>query len=220
MLAKLLLQKVRPDALILEASSGKRALELFDEHHPDLVFMDVQMPEMDGYETTRKMRERQKTGARTPVIALTAGVTVVERRNSENAGMDGFLAKPIDIGKLKETLHRYLGQATASDTPDFNRAALEKRLDYNQEIFKALFPVNLSVSLGQLRSAIETGENDKRRYELHKLLGVCRSMSFERMAETVELLQRAVTSDIQVQLDLLGRLESSFAYLKNEQLAV
>jgi hypothetical protein len=45
-------------------------------------------------------------------------------------------------------------------------------------------------------------------------------MSFERMVETVELLQRAGTSDKQVQLELLGRLEPSFAYLKNEQLAV
>jgi CheY-like chemotaxis protein len=157
MLAKLLLQKVRPDALILEASTGKWTLELIDEHQSDLFFVDIQMPEMDGYETSRKMRECQNTGAQTPVIAHTAGVTVVERRDSENAGMDGFLAKPIDIRKLKDILQRYLGQAAASDTPDFNRAALEKRLEYNQEIFKARFPVILSDSLGTLCSGIETG---------------------------------------------------------------
>jgi signal transduction histidine kinase/DNA-binding response OmpR family regulator len=219
MLAKLLLRKLRPDVTLLEAPDGTVAVNVFEREMPDIVFMDVQMPNMDGYETTRRIRAITSKGRHIPVIALTAGVTTQERDRSKAAGMDGFLTKPIDIVRLKEVLNKYLGQSDANVTPEFNRSALEKRLDYNQEIYDALFPVQLSASLQALREAVETSNDDQRRYELHKLLGVCKSMSFERMADRIELLQKTSAAEVNLQLDYVADLERSFAYLKAEKLA-
>lgn len=75
----------------------------------DLIFMDIQMPRMNGYEATRKIRTiSDKTKAAIPIIAMTANAFSVDTRNAFEAGMNGHLAKPIDIQKLMETLADFL----------------------------------------------------------------------------------------------------------------
>ena len=72
----------------------------------DLVLMDIQMPQLDGIETTRRIREREagEPGRRTPILALTANTLVEDRYACFEAGMDGFLIKPLDREKLAEAL--------------------------------------------------------------------------------------------------------------------
>jgi len=72
----------------------------------DLVLMDIQMPRLDGIETTRQIRAREagQAGWRTPVLALTANTLVEDRYACFEAGMDGFLIKPLDREKLAEAL--------------------------------------------------------------------------------------------------------------------
>jgi CheY-like chemotaxis protein len=73
----------------------------------DLVLMDVQMPTMSGYEATRVLREQ---GVRLPIVAVTAAALVGERERALAVGMDDFLTKPIDAGKLRDTLLRWSGR--------------------------------------------------------------------------------------------------------------
>ncbi|MBK1873234.1 PAS domain S-box protein [Marinobacter sp. 1-3A] len=96
---------------VVTASNGQQALELYREDAFDLVLMDVQMPEMNGHEATRAIRQYEAAEQRgyTPVIALTASVLESDRREALQAGMDGFAAKPIDMAHLTHEMARVLG---------------------------------------------------------------------------------------------------------------
>jgi len=85
----------------LVAANGREALSIFSEAAIDLVLMDVQMPEMDGYEATRSMREiEKKSGTHVPILAMTAHATSRDRDACLRAGMDGHIAKPVQSSRL------------------------------------------------------------------------------------------------------------------------
>ncbi len=110
MLAKAMILKIVPNIEITEAVNGKIAMEHAIANDFDIVFMDVQMPEMDGNEATKAIRRFEKTTNRhTAVVGLTAGALTEEREKCLNSGMDEFLTKPIESAKLKETIERILG---------------------------------------------------------------------------------------------------------------
>ncbi len=88
---------------------GARALAAIQEGAFDLVLMDCQMPVMDGYEATRLIRAARQSGPRIPIVALTANAMAEDRQRCADAGMDGYLTKPITAAALYEVLIRHLG---------------------------------------------------------------------------------------------------------------
>lgn len=90
--------------------SGRDALATLDaaQHEIDAVLMDMQMPDMDGCETTTRIRQSPAAWARIPIIALTAGATATEQQRARDSGMDDFLTKPIDPLKLVRVLRRHI----------------------------------------------------------------------------------------------------------------
>jgi len=108
-LVKTLVSRMLPNARIVEAVNGKEAVILCQEEEPDLILMDIQMPEMNGLEATVKIREIEKNTKRyTPIIALTAGAIKEEQEKCMNAGTDDYLTKPIDNELLKNMIFKYL----------------------------------------------------------------------------------------------------------------
>ncbi|MDQ8201227.1 ATP-binding protein [Pelagicoccus enzymogenes] len=98
------------------ASNGLEALDLFSKRRYDLVLMDCQMPEMDGFETTRGIRGiEEKTGGHTPIIALTAMSLTGARERCIEAGMDDYLSKPLEIKPLIATLSKWSKPKEDSD---------------------------------------------------------------------------------------------------------
>lgn len=97
------------------AVSGKKAVErLTPPHDIDCVFMDLQMPEMDGYEATSEIRRLEREadpegGARVPISALTADVVMGTLEKCAAAGMDGFLSKPIEEDQLYRVMNSFFG---------------------------------------------------------------------------------------------------------------
>lgn len=101
------------------ADNGRQALEWLALHQPDLVLMDCHMPEMDGFEATRRIREieSQRGASPLPIIALTASAQVEDRRACLAAGMDDHLGKPFAHGELARVVRKHLlrgSQPTAS----------------------------------------------------------------------------------------------------------
>jgi len=98
---------------IIEAGNGQEALRAVEASPPDLIFMDLKMPVMDGWEATRRIRQLNG-GQRIPIIALTAQAMAGDEQKALAAGCDDYLAKPIvDPGIVKTKLERLLGGAEA-----------------------------------------------------------------------------------------------------------
>jgi PAS domain S-box-containing protein len=109
LLAKAIIGNIIPGAELMEAYNGKIAIEMTKTSKPDLIFMDIQMPEMDGIDATIAIRERElSTGLHIPIVGLTASALSAEKEKCFEAGMDDFLTKPIDLKKLRIVLDRFI----------------------------------------------------------------------------------------------------------------
>ncbi|GGQ47812.1 hypothetical protein GCM10010166_14880 [Couchioplanes caeruleus subsp. azureus] len=89
------------------AANGAEAIQLAAEKSYQAILMDCQMPKLDGYQATAELRRREEPGRHVPIIAMTAGVLQEDRERAARAGMDDFLAKPIDPEALRATLERW-----------------------------------------------------------------------------------------------------------------
>ena len=92
---------------ITEAETGREAVDAAVGEPPDVILMDVQMPDMDGIEATLEIREREEGGRRTPILAFTAGGPEAQPEACLDAGMDAFLRKPINGPVLVESVERF-----------------------------------------------------------------------------------------------------------------
>jgi two-component system cell cycle response regulator DivK len=90
-----------------EAASATDALEVLNNLHPDLILMDINMPEMDGYTLTARIRSMSKMGM-VPIVALTANVMKGDRERSLEAGCDGYIQKPIDIDTIAGQVEHFI----------------------------------------------------------------------------------------------------------------
>ncbi|BAU64276.1 two-component sensor histidine kinase [Stanieria sp. NIES-3757] len=89
-------------------SNGQEAIALLEQKEYDVILMDCQMPEMDGYEATRIIRQRESSQRHTIIIGLTAHVMKGDREKCLEVGMDDYLSKPIDLDKLIKILDDWL----------------------------------------------------------------------------------------------------------------
>jgi CheY-like chemotaxis protein len=90
------------------AANGADAVEMVGRSRYDLVFMDCQMPEMDGYEATRQIRERMLGAGHLPIVAMTANALQSDREACLEAGMDDYVAKPVRVEAIDAALHRWV----------------------------------------------------------------------------------------------------------------
>jgi signal transduction histidine kinase/DNA-binding response OmpR family regulator len=90
------------------AGNGAEAVDAFKSQHIDIIFMDLQMPVMDGFTATRHIRDHEAFRTHVPIVALTANAMTGQHERCLSAGMDGFLTKPLDVERLREMLARFL----------------------------------------------------------------------------------------------------------------
>jgi two-component system cell cycle response regulator DivK len=94
---------------LLEATSAGQALDVLRSSRPDLILMDINMPDMDGYTLTSQIKSMSGF-ERIPIIAITANVMRGDREKTLQAGCDGYIQKPIDIDQLTREIERFLAR--------------------------------------------------------------------------------------------------------------
>jgi two-component system, cell cycle response regulator DivK len=92
---------------LVEAADAKQAMDYLDVHTPDLILMDVNMPDVDGYTLTAQLKVMPKFSD-VPIIAMTAYALKGDRERSLEAGCDGYIQKPIDVDTLPKQIQRFL----------------------------------------------------------------------------------------------------------------
>jgi CheY-like chemotaxis protein len=187
-------------------SSGEDAIDAVVASDYALVLMDCQMPGMDGYEATREIR-RRLPDRKLPIVAFTAHALSEERAKVLNAGMDDYLAKPIDPAQLAEVLSRHLGVAPLSLR--LAPAALASPRSIAPPVAASLallepgrrrppnavdtFLKRTPDELEQLRCAAREQRYDEVRRLAHKLKGSASSLGAPQLARLCEHLQQAQT---------------------------
>ncbi len=206
---------------------GLQALEALRRTDYDLVLMDCEMPNMDGYEATRNIR-LAASGTRRPdipVIALTAHALQGDREKCLAAGMNDYLPKPIERAQLAETLTRWLSAVPSrvrenvtgvefSTSDVFNRTELIARLSGDEALAREIVAGFVSDVPGQvrkLRMQIEKHDSNQARVQAHTLAGAAATVSAPALCALSRQIQKAATSgDFSGAAALLSPLEEQF----------
>ena len=196
------------------AADGREAVDAVARAHYGLVLMDCQMPGMDGYEAAAAIRRQEAGGRRLPIIALTADSSEGARERCIAAGMDDLVPKPLDRGRLREVLRRWLPDgpheaesADAHSEPERHAVASEPEpATLDVERLKAavgadraklrryldLFASSTGTLLAQLAPAVEKRDAGAVSRMAHSLKGTCGSVGAQQMALLAGALEAAV----------------------------
>lgn len=174
LLAKTIVKKIAPNATIHEAKNGIEALELFKSKRIDIILMDIQMPEMNGYEAARSIRNL-KTENQVPIIALTAGNVKGEKEKCLAAGMDDFITKPVIASTVALSFKKWLDHSNRKrlDERDSksgslsisNLAFLKEYLGEDREVLDQV----VSLLIADFKSFLEQFDEFVNANDLHKL---------------------------------------------------
>ena len=218
---------------VVVAGNGREALAALDEADFDAVLMDVQMPEMSGFEATAVIREREKkTGKHQLIIALTAHAMKGDRERCLEAGMDNYLAKPIQSNELFAALYGSAGSRKIAKVQKTPRAAFDAgvaliRTGDDPELLAELIEIFLADCpwrMTELQEAIALSDAQGLERAAHKLKGaaaVFDARSVVEAAEQLEILGRQ--NNISAAGEILSHLDREIAKLTHalqESLAV
>jgi two-component system sensor histidine kinase/response regulator len=200
--------------------NGKMALEALDTQSFDVALMDVQMPEMDGFETTAAIRRKERiTGRHLPIIALTAHAMKGDRERCLAAGMDGYISKPIQAQELLEITESFVGNTGAVDMTDVRedkvvdwKVALG-RVDGDEALLAdlaKLFCEELPKMLSAVQEAVESKDPEEIRQAAHALKGPVATFAAQPAFDAASNLERIAGSPD------LGSVKDAFAVLLAE----
>lgn len=188
------------------AENGAEALAMVNAREFDVVFMDMQMPVMDGLEATRAIRRSSGRGRNVPIVAMTANAFAADREACRKAGMNAFLPKPIERDDLLEVLaglpkgnvpvvHPAPASASArSETVNRRRIdALLRELGPDDTAFLLdAFATDVAGLLADLSSALENGDDELAKRSLHTLKGVAANVGFDDLSRQAAALMAAL----------------------------
>ena len=199
------------------AQNGLEAVEIYSNNDFDAVFMDMQMPLLDGYGAVGQIRalEKERMSKRTPIIAMTAYAMQGDREKCLAAGMDAYLSKPATPADIITTLNQLVSDQTPpsqveqtdtvsqpdpvsntepeNEVPVFNRSELLERLGGREEMlgrFIGMFSKNVSGYMELLHSAIELGDGEQIRIQAHTIKGAAANIAAHRVRESAFVLEK------------------------------
>jgi len=217
-LTRSLLEELCPGSMVTEAENGVLGAELCQHQTFDLIFMDIQMPEMNGYECAGKIRS-QEVGTRVPIIALTAANVMGEREKSIAAGMDDFITKPVLEEHIATVLDKWLvkptdplsNEAVGEDInrPHFNISKLDLYFKGDSAKLRKIIGITidqLHTALKELEKEIGSDDCEAVISLAHRLYGMSSSAGLENLAWISGKLQSIPCSDVAAFLQVVGEL--------------
>jgi PAS domain S-box-containing protein len=197
------------------ASNGRKALSLTEEEEFDLLLLDIHMPELDGFQVVQAIRKREQTaGGHLPVIALTARSRKEDRERCLAAGMDDFLAKPIQAADLWAALDRIVGAHPPAGRP--RSGLLDPRTVLaacggDAAILKKIcqaFQVSLPDHWRAVQDALREQNTARMREAAHKLCGMVAAFSTAAAGVASEVEDHAARGQLEEARPLVGQLEA------------
>lgn len=203
LLARTIINRIAPRAKVNVALNGLEAVKHCATNKPDLVLMDIQMPEMNGYEATKLIREQEKD-SHIPIVALTAGNVKGERERCIAAGMDDFMPKPFVEETLIELFNRWIWVSKpipeVAVLPKVNHAkkhfdadVIREKFGVDDETLKEILKatiVQLNESLDDLKHSIGSRDLKSINGVGHKLYGTAVSTSLSELAIIAARIER------------------------------
>jgi PAS domain S-box-containing protein len=227
LLAKVILLETLPNSIIIEASNGKDAVEKFKIEQPDIIFMDIRMPEMNGFDATREIR-KMEINKRIPIIALTAGNLIGEKDKCLEAGMDDYITKPVVVNSIQKVINKWLIQndnekenmqeSNEKENIDhFDLEQLRERIGNNDSIINKLMSMakeNFKNYLIEQATNLKTKDLRAINDGAHKLRGTASSLCFGVLAQLASSLEKIENFDEKSISDLLKEIEEEMENLK------
>jgi two-component system, sensor histidine kinase and response regulator len=179
-------------------ANGREALAVLERGEHAAVMMDIQMPEIDGFEATARIRARETAGQHLPIIAMTASAMEGDRERCLQAGMDDYISKPLRPDELDAVLERWLGHAGLGVDGGGGRNGLidagrirRFKVDYPEiaDRLVAMFADATPPMLEQLSNAVHSSDDDAVRRLAHKLKGSCQNVGATKMATLCRSLE-------------------------------
>ena len=213
---------------IIEATTGIEAIEKYQKMSPDLILMDVHMPELDGISATKKIREIESlTGNYIPIIALTAGALKEEQEKCFSNGMDDFLTKPLIPAKIVEILNKYLKKKEHSNEllPN-DESEVELHMAYHElenlfddkSILKELMITalnNITTLIVELEKACKEKHFEMVSETAHRIKGSTSSMRLNIMCKIAEKIEIGIHDNWNDNLELhLSELKAEWEIVK------
>lgn len=204
-ISKEILRKIGLETI--EAKDGKEAWEKYQRYSVDLIFMDIQMPELDGYEVTRLIRAVEGKGKRTPIIAVTANAMKGDKEKCLAAGMDGYLAKPFGKEEVWQVVKKYLANGWGELI--FNKNDLLHRLDDDLELYQDVIEDFIKIfpdKIIELGSDINNADFSAIRFQAHLIKGMCANLGADKLRRIAEEIE--VEAKNSCQMDKVEKLFS------------
>jgi PAS domain S-box-containing protein len=210
--------------------NGREALSAVQSGKFDLVAMDVQMPEMDGFETTAAIRNLQeKAVAHIPIMAMTADAMKGDRERCFAAGMDGYISKPVRAEALRKAISQVMnpskGGKTAASIPSredgiIDRAALFAGFDGDRGLLRKaikLFLADYPLHLAHIKKALRASDAEALARAAHALKGAVGNFAAKNATAAAQLIEGfGRAGDISAASGALATLESELALLSEE----
>jgi CheY-like chemotaxis protein/HPt (histidine-containing phosphotransfer) domain-containing protein len=189
---------------ITVANNGVEALAALAANHFDLILMDIQMPQMGGFEATEEIRRREReTGGHIRIVAMTAHAMTGDRERCLAGGMDGYVSKPIDPTLLFAAVEQVGDDPPPSADPHvavaaspIDRETLLSRVGGDEELLieiVQLFLVDCPLRVAAIREAVAAGDPDEIRLTAHALKGSASNMSADALTAAARTLERLGT---------------------------
>jgi signal transduction histidine kinase/CheY-like chemotaxis protein len=173
--------------------NGLEALDALARIPYALVFMDCQMPEMDGFEAAREQRKREKGRLRVPIVAMTANAMDGDRERCLGAGMDDYVAKPVRPEDLLRVIEAWTAPVRAGALDEIRALAAEGEADLLAEVLRTYLD-DAARRLAELRAAHAAGDGRRLRLAAHALRGSSTSCGAARLGELCQRLEDAAES--------------------------